>query len=203
MQNTQMPIKFKLSPGQAFALAGVAGLILLVIVIVAFYYEISAGLFCSLFWAVIFLPLLFRTGKRFITSSRVGLPEISLSNSSPRSGEQIVVSYQHLFKNVAELLQVTIQLILIESATRGSGTDKTTKRHEFIIQELVVPGRHIEGGETFYSRQDFEIPRGAMHSFNAGDNHILWTIKIKIDFQGLPDLVETLPIQILPETASI
>jgi hypothetical protein len=202
MQNTQLPTKFKLSPGMAFALAGGGGVILLVIALVILYNETATGIFCSAVWAVIFLPLIFRTGKRFITTSRVGVPEISLSNSSPRSGEQIVVNYQHLFKNAAELLQLTIQLILTERSTRGSGTEKTTKQHEFIIQELVVPGRHIEGGETFYTRQDFEIPRGVMHTFDGGDNELKWVVKIKVDFQGLPDLAETLPIQILPEIAS-
>lgn len=202
MQNTQQSNPFKISPGLAFAITGFAGLVFLAIVVAILFNELTAGLFCSIFWAVIFLPLLYRTGKRAFTAGRVGLPEITLSNSTLRSGENLVISYQHVFKNAAELTQITIQLLLQESATRGSGTDRTTKRHEFLIQEMVVPGRHIEGGETFYTRQNLEIPSGAMHSFKSSDNSLTWMLKIKVDFQGLPDLEEKRPIQIAPQMAS-
>jgi hypothetical protein len=203
MQNTPLPNKFKLSPGQAFAISGISALIILTIVGIIFLNDTTSGLVCSAFWAVLFLPLLFRQGRRFLTSSRVGMPEISLSNSSPRSGERIVVNYQHLFKNAADLSQVAIRLILHETSVRGSGTDKTVRKHEFTIREIVIPGRHIEGGETFYSRQDLEIPPGVMHTFKASDNRIEWKIVVKVDFQGLPDLSESMAIQVLPEMASL
>lgn len=199
MQSNQMPGKLNISPGLLFAIAGGAGLLLLIIIIVIFVNDTTAGIFCSFVWVVFFIPILFRLLKRLITTSRVGLPEINLSSSSLRSGDPLVVNYQHVFKNAADLLQVTIQLILRESATRGSGTDKSTKRHNFIIQEIVMPGRHIEGGETFYTRQSLEIPPGVMHTFTGGDNSIQWEIKVKADLKGLPDFEETRPIQILPE----
>ncbi|MBM4425099.1 MAG: hypothetical protein FJ030_17255 [Chloroflexi bacterium] len=137
--------------------------------------------------------------RPIIAGARVSKPEVAVSNSTLRSGEEFTLDYQQMFKAGTDVERITIQLILRESATYRRGTDTVTVTHDHIVQSFETPARHFEGGETFNDRRRMIIPRGAMHTFEAYRNKLAWLVKVKVEIKGWPDFDEEYSIRVLPE----
>ncbi len=163
-------------------LAGAAGPLLFV------------GCFLSVGLACIILGL-----KPLLAGTRIAPPEVGVSNSTLRSGEAFTLTYQQLFKNAVDVEQITLQLVLRESATYRRGTDSVTVVYDHLIQSFETPARRFEAGETFNERRELAIPRGAMHSFEASRNRLRWLIKAKVKLKGWPDFDEEYALRVLPE----
>lgn len=139
--------------------------------------------------------------RPIIAGTKVSKPEVAVSNSTLRSGEDFTLDYQQTFKSGTDVERITIQLILREWARYRRGTDTVTVTHDHVIQAFETPARRFEGGETFSDRRRMVIPRGAMHTFQATRNKLLWLVKVKVEIKGWPDFEEEYSITVLPEMA--
>lgn len=74
-----------------------------------------------IFLAVGILPLIART--------RIDPPQVVISNSNLRSGEEFSLGYQQNFKSAVDIEKLVVQLLLRESATYRRGTDKIGRAH--------------------------------------------------------------------------
>ncbi len=139
--------------------------------------------------------------RPIIAGTKVSKPEVAVSNSTLRSGDDFTLDYQQTFKSGTDVERITIQLILREWARYRRGTDTVTVTHDHVIQAFETPARRFEGGETFSDRRRMVIPRGATHTFQATRNKLLWLVKVKVEIKGWPDFEEEYSITVLPEMA--
>jgi|SRR3990172_9114099 len=139
--------------------------------------------------------------KPIVAGTKVTRPEVAVSNDSLRSGDEFTLDYRQTFKSGTDVERITVQLILREWARYRRGTDTVTVTHDHVIQAFETPARRFEGGETFSDRRRMVIPRGAMHTFQATRNKLLWLVKVKVEIKSWPDFEEEYSITVLPEMA--
>ena len=139
--------------------------------------------------------------RPIIAGARVSPPDIGISSTNLRSGDDFTLSYQQTFKGAADVTQFSIQLVLRESATYRRGTDTVTVTHDYLIQNFELAEKRFESGETLSQNLRWAIPRGAMHSFEANRNKLRWLIKVKVGMKGWPDYDDEFEIKVLPEMA--
>lgn len=137
--------------------------------------------------------------RPLIAGTKVSKPEVAVSNSTLRSGDEFTLDYQQMFKSGTDVERITIQLILREWARYRRGTDTVTVTHDHVVQAFETPARHFEGGESFNDRRRMAIPLGAMHTFEAMRNKLMWLVKVKVEIKGWPDFEEEYSIRVLPE----
>ncbi len=90
---------------------------------------------------------------------------------------------------------LTVQLVGTEKATYRRGTDTKTDEHVFYSANLASTEDFMEitAGQT-----DFAVPAPTMHSFNAPNNKIIWSIRLKGDVQYWPDVNQNYPFTVYP-----
>lgn len=80
--------------------------------------------------------------------------------------------------------------------TRSNGkrsTSTTSKRFaEYVVFETQNPPQIERGTATL------EIPADTMHSFDGGDNKIIWTLAVRGEIARWPDVVQEYEIDVLP-----
>jgi hypothetical protein len=98
---------------------------------------------------------------------------------------------------VARISELTVKLIGIEQATYRRGTKTHTDRHTFYDMELY---RTSQPGDVAVGQVGFAIPHETMHTFEADNNKILWSLELHGDIKRWPDVKESFPIEIVPRT---
>lgn len=134
-----------------------------------------------------------------IARTRIEPPQVVISNSNLRSGEEFSLGYQQNFKSGVDVEKLVVQLLLRESATYRRGTDTVTVTHDHVLQNFEEPARHFDAGQQYVQNFRWAIPRGAMHSFQASRNRLYWIVKVKVDMKGWPDYDEEFGLTVLPE----
>lgn len=125
--------------------------------------------------------------------------EMTLNPGTPRMGEPFMVSWR-VEGNTKRLKNLRILLEAEEIASYQRGTDTITERNIFEQVELSLQ----EASQTtdYSGSTDLVIPRESMHSFNASNNQILWTIKVHGDIPRWPDVSSIFPVDVLPAKPS-
>jgi len=82
-----------------------------------------------------------------------------------------------------------------EEADYTRDTDRTTAREVFATLPVVDVA---SSSEVAAGTVRLEIPAGTMHSFEASDNRIVWTLKLRGMIPMWPDVMEELPVVIEP-----
>lgn len=82
-----------------------------------------------------------------------------------------------------------------EEADYTRGTNRHTAKEVFATLPVVdaTGSSEVAGGTA-----RVEIPPDAMHSFEASDNRVLWTLKLRGTIKMWPDVMEELPVVIEP-----
>jgi hypothetical protein len=89
----------------------------------------------------------------------------------------------------------TVTLRGVEEAKYRKGTSTYTDRNTFFEVELY---RTSEPGEIASGQVGFVMPPDTMHSFEAENNKILWSLDLRGSIQGWPDVKESFPITVAP-----
>jgi hypothetical protein len=134
-----------------------------------------------------------------VARARVAPPTITISTDTLRVGQRFVVTYQQQFARAAEVQRAGGALILRETATYRRGTNTYTVTHEHTVSTFDLPARRYEAGEVASARQEFEVPRGAMHSFTASRNKLAWLLRVSVALPGWPDVNEEYPLTVLAD----
>ncbi len=98
---------------------------------------------------------------------------------------------------VSRISELTVRLLGIEQATYQRGTKTHTSRSTFYEMELY---RTTSPGEIDSGHVGFAIPHDTMHTFEADNNKILWSLDVRGDIKRWPDVKESFPIEIVPRT---
>lgn len=97
--------------------------------------------------------------------------------------------------NVRRIRRLTITLTAREEARYSRGTSTYTDRHVFHEQTLLDTGdtRQMESGEIMSV-----IPDGTMHSFDAPNNKIIWSLKFNGAIPRWPDMDDEFVLNVIP-----
>ncbi len=120
--------------------------------------------------------------------------ELTLSESSPTLGQTVELEWQ-ANKPLKRVSKLQILLIGKEAATYQRGTKTTTDTSTFhicAILDLENPALHQRGTVTL------TIPKDSMHSFDSGNNKILWELAVDGTIHRFPDINDTYPITVRP-----
>lgn len=95
---------------------------------------------------------------------------------------------------------LTVTLAGREEATYRVGTNTRTDKNTFFEMELIdtQDSYQIEGGSI-----GFVIPADTMHSFEADNNKIVWSMDIRGDIKFWPDVKQSYKIVITPKTVTL
>jgi hypothetical protein len=114
--------------------------------------------------------------------------------STPAPGVPVALAWR--FEGASgRIRRLTILLEGREEATYRRGTDTTTVKNVFarsVLLDTADPGR-IVGGETLLS-----LPADTMHSFSAPHNKVAWTLSLKGDIPGWPDIEDSIDLTVYP-----
>jgi hypothetical protein len=123
------------------------------------------------------LWLLYFAGKRMYSAAGTGATRVEISAHPLMPGE----AYELLVSQSGDLTMSSLSVALVceEEATYRQGTDTRTERVP--VYECEVYRRdtiRIEPGLAFEDRCQFQLPEGAMHSFQAAHNEIRWHVVV-------------------------
>lgn len=135
------------------------------------------------------------------TRMRIGQPQITLSDPVLRVGQTFTASYLHTFPRDVEIGEIHLQLIFRETATYQQGTDTRTVTYDHLIDEHVAPGGTFRAGSFINQSYEFQIPPDGMHNLDVRRNRLQWYLILKMSVPRLPDFVEQLELNVLPEMA--
>jgi hypothetical protein len=105
---------------------------------------------------------------------------------------QVKWSFMGRYDRISRLL-LTIEAH--EEATYRHGTTTSTDRHVFHRNHIADVTRPME---IYSGKATLAIPPGTMHTFTAPSNKIIWSLKIKGEIMGWPDVQEEFPIEVTP-----
>ena len=121
---------------------------------------------------------------------------LTISDTSPALGGKINLGWQ-FSGAVGRLQSLKIQLEGREEARYRRGTDTVIDRHVFFripVFETSDP-RLIAQGQA-----QFTVPENLMHTWDGGNNKIVWELKLRGDIPRFPDVHEEYPMTILPRS---
>lgn len=138
-----------------------------------------------------------------IVGARLGNATLTLSSYPLKIGERFTVTYEQPVRSTHDIEFVELTLTCEETARYRVGTDTRTVRHTALQEHRTL----LEGGTAtpeapLASAVEFEIPPGAMHTFDQSNNKILWTLKLRVDIAKLPDYVAECPLEVSPRLAN-
>ncbi|TFH37815.1 MAG: hypothetical protein E4G99_01435 [Anaerolineales bacterium] len=142
------------------------------------------------------LSLLVGSIWRKIAGVKIAPPSISVSNAKPALGETIRVNWEMGFRTKVVLLDGRVELVYRESASYTQGTDRRTDTHERIEDFFELPVGEMEANRKVQGSGDFVIPEAGMHSFKAENNQLEWLLRLRLNTQDWPDLVDEFALDV-------
>lgn len=90
-------------------------------------------------------------------------------------------------------------LVCVEEATFNQGTNTVTERKRVFSQRLFRKrGLNVAPEEPFQTSFEFQIPSGAMHSFQSSSNRITWQIEVRGQIKSFPLVTRVYEIVVVP-----
>lgn len=121
-------------------------------------------------------------------------PILTLLGGSLRLGETVEIRYRFEGKP-DRIARLFISLDAREEATYRRGTDTITDRSYF-FDAVLMDTR--ERGDISTGTLRVSFPPGLMHSFEAANNKVKWTLRVRGDIPKWPDVDFEYPITVLP-----
>lgn len=138
---------------------------------------LAAGLF-GVWWGVV----------HKMRAARLGEPEVSVEPKKPRVGGMVSVEFVINPRTDVALEDVSFDLVCTETATSGSGTNKTRHNHELVRAGQVIDhgGLTIPAGQPVRRNGQLAIPAGSPVSFASESNRVAWHVEARVRVQGWP-----------------
>jgi hypothetical protein len=121
-------------------------------------------------------------------------PRLTVQRGEPCLGDELRIDWRFTGR-ASRLAHLRIFLEGREEATYRRGTDTVTDREVFAAIDLVDTAN---AWEIPRGTAAITIPDDTMHSFAAGNNKIVWEIKVAGEIQRWPDVDQNFPLTIHP-----
>jgi hypothetical protein len=125
-------------------------------------------------------------------------PELTLTPGEPRLGDLLRVGWTFHGRS-GRIQHLGIVLEGHEEATYQRGTDTRTDREVFATLDLLDTESQAEIPR---GAREVRIPEDTMHSFDGGNNRIVWTLKVRGEVPRFPDVNDAFEIQVRPMAIS-
>jgi hypothetical protein len=149
----------------------------------------------ALFWLAIVWQLILS-----IRLTTIGLPVVEISSHPLRPGNTCDVLFA--WSDAARFKHVHLLLVAEEQVTYREGTDTHTEKQLIHVNKIWTQCDEVNDlplpGEV---RGKFLIPLDAMHSFDAADNKVLWSIRVKGAFARWGEFDHVFPVVVYPLTS--
>jgi hypothetical protein len=167
--------------------SGVMGIVLDVLGTVPAPLFLAAGLF-GVGWGVV----------HKMRAARLGEPEVSVEPKKPKVGGVVSVEFVINPRTDVVLDDVSFDLVCTETATSGSGTNKTRHNHELVRTGQVVDpgGVTLPGGQPVRRKGQLAIPQGSPVSFGSESNRVAWSVEARVRVQGWPAWSVQVPLTV-------
>lgn len=128
--------------------------------------------------------------KNIFAQWRIGKVEFIAAGHELSPGDPIDAELVINPRKPAKINGITTTLIGREEAVSGSGSNRTTHKHEFYRETFAL----LDRGQIAPNREirlpiGVHIPLTAAYSFHASDNNIVWQLDTTIDIPRWPDWV--------------
>lgn len=121
-------------------------------------------------------------------------PTLIVSSASIPLGGELTVNWT-LSSRPSTMRSLQILLKGAEKATYRRGTSTATDTSVFAEIEVALTHELLEMEE---GTARVRIPQDAMHSFDAPNNRIAWTLEVRGEIPFWPDMQATFPLTVLP-----
>ena len=141
--------------------------------------------------------LIFLLVKQFLIATGIGVTFIEMSAHPLVPGSR----YDFLLHQAGRLRVNKLEAVLVcrERAQYQQGTDTRTEDRIVFEQSLFVSKDfEVHHHKPFETKESFEVPEGAMHSFVADNNEVSWSIEVRGDVARWPDFTRTFPVIVHP-----
>ena len=173
------------------------GKIILAIIVVVFLVAFSL-------MAIILIPV-FLVGLaiyfiwRKAIASRVGNVQVRMPHVVVGPGEQWPLEIHFTPRKTFEINGITLKLFAQESATSGSGTNKTTYHHTIFERvHTLQPAETLFAGQPVHKQLTIPFPETEAYSFDESDNDVEWSAEVRIDIPRFPDWKKKQVLQVVP-----
>ncbi|MFO1001947.1 MAG: hypothetical protein U0936_16550 [Planctomycetaceae bacterium] len=137
--------------------------------------------------------------KKKALKSRLGEVEVSVPHVIVAPTEDWTFGIRFTPRKSFVINSIYAEVVAEESATSGSGTNKTTRKHKVLTEKHVLrEGGPVQFEAPVDEKMTIVFPNTRAYSFEFSDNSLKWTINFCIDIPGFPDWTHTQPLQIVP-----
>lgn len=137
--------------------------------------------------------------KKKALKSRLGEVKVSVPHIVVAPTEDWTFGIQFTPRKSFVVNSIYAELVAEESATSGSGTNKTTHKHKVLTERHVLrEGGPVQFDDPVAEKMTIAFPDTRAYSFELSDNSLKWTINFCIDMSGFPDWTHTESLQIVP-----
>ena len=144
--------------------------------------------------------------RKKMLASRLGEVELKTPHLLVGAGEDWPVELKFTAKKTCQINGIQVKFRCWESATSGSGTNKTTRKHTVLEKvHSLESAMQLTAGELFEKSYSVPFPQGSpgwgptrAYSLDEGSNDIVWTAQVRIDIPVFPDWTNKQTVQFLP-----
>ena len=137
--------------------------------------------------------------RHFMIQWTLGIPDCQFESLSVCQGDSLRGALSVTPKRNCKVNGITVKVIASESATSGSGTNRTTRYHTVFEQTIQIEsGDRLLAGQTRRFDIECSVPEDAAPSFDLGDNQLNWTATTRIDVPRWPDWKNVQPFAVIP-----
>ena len=137
--------------------------------------------------------------KKKALKSRLGEVEVSVPHVVVAPTEDWTFGIRFTPRKSFVVNSIYAELIAEESATSGSGTNKTTHKHKVLTEKHILREGGLLDLEALVDEKiTITFPATNAYSFELSDNSLKWTVNFCIDIPGFPDWTHTESLQVVP-----
>jgi len=151
------------------------------------------------------LPLLMIGGacywffKVFLPNQITGAIECTVEPRRLAPSDVLKGTIRFTPKRNAQINGIRWKVTCFESCVSGSGSNRTTHRHEILQEtEQVAEPTQLLAGQLKTCEFSFRLPADAAPSLKFSDNELTWVGELRIDIPRWPDWVQTIPLTVVP-----
>ncbi|WP_068134336.1 vacuolar protein sorting-associated family 26 protein [Roseimaritima ulvae] len=158
----------------------------------AWILAIPIGMLVGVWWLVF----------RFLPRARLGEVEYRLDTPRLAPGQELLAELVIHPKRNVQLNRILWKVSGTEICVSGSGSNRSTRRHEVFANELQAAGETtLPAGQVTRIPLRIQLPETTAYSLDLSDNRLSWTTDLVVDIPHWPDWKANAGFQLLPPVA--
>lgn len=146
--------------------------------------------------------ILFFTFRNVLAERKLGPVECVVAPTQQVPGGELGIRVSMTPRKSVSITQIKITFAGHEIAVSGSGTNKTTHRHQLHSETSVIASNlTLQPGVNHTTEYFLTCPETNAYSFALGENRVAWSIQVHLDIPRWPDWVQSVNVYLIPPVA--